>query len=242
MPASSEPLIADAAIQTPDAHRVRGFSFALEKTGDALSLRAVHRPDYGAIRADWLAADVRRRVAGGRKQLLGRAVGLHKKAQLRIYDCTGGLGRDACTLAALGAEVTVIERWPQLVALLQDARERALQAEDVPIRQAAARIDIVHAEAAAWLTQAPPADAIYLDPMYPEEGKTALPQKEMQILRDLTGGDADADALLLAALAAPARRIVVKRPLKAPWLAGHKPDIEMRGTQARFDVYLRPDI
>ncbi len=80
---------------------------------------------------------------------------------------------------------------------------------------------------------------IYLDPMYPDDGKRALPSKEMQILRDLTGGDADADALLDAARQSPVSRVVVKRPAKAPWLAGSKPTLSMEGTQARFDIYLR---
>jgi 16S rRNA (guanine1516-N2)-methyltransferase len=72
--------------------------------------------------------------------------------------------------------------------------------------------------------------------MYPERGKAALAKKELQLLRELTGGDPDADELLLAANAR--RRVVVKRPLSAPALAGRAPSVALRGTQARFDIYL----
>ena len=82
-------------------------------------------------------------------------------------------------------------------------------------------------------------DVVHLDPMYPDDGKAALPSKEMQILRDLTGGDADADALLAPARLAAKHRVVVKRPSKAPPLAGVEPSLRFEGTQLRFDVYLK---
>jgi 16S rRNA (guanine1516-N2)-methyltransferase len=79
-------------------------------------------------------------------------------------------------------------------------------------------------------------DVVYLDPMYPERGKAALARKEMQLLRELTGGDPDADELLACANAR--RRIVVKRPRAAPPLLGREPSLALTGTQARFDIYL----
>src|SRR3546814_12450240 len=66
-------------------------------------------------------------------------------------------------------------------------------------------------------------DIVHLDPMYPHRDKQALPQKEMQILRELTGSDPDADTLLRPALAIARRRVVVKRPSHAPFLAGREP-------------------
>jgi 16S rRNA (guanine1516-N2)-methyltransferase len=173
-------------------------------------------------------------VRAGRKQLLARAVGLHRERDLAILDATAGLGRDAFTLAALGARLTLAERHPTVVALLEDARTRALQ--DPATADAAARLQIVHADGRKLM--GPPArfDVVYLDPMYPERGKAALAKKELQVLRELTGGDADADALLEAANAR--RRVVVKRPLSAPPLAGRKPSLALSGTQARFDIYL----
>ena len=215
----------------------QGFSFALEEMQGRLQLRALHRPDYGAIVADWLSAETQRRIAGGRKQLLARAVGLNKNPDLNVLDATAGLGRDGYTLAALGASVTMAERHPQIAALLQDARRRTLLDEQAaPIAQ---RISLPGFDAAQAFASGR-WDVVYLDPMYPHTGKTALPQKEMQIFRDLTAGDPDADALLEPALVCARKRVVVKRPAKAPWLARRKPSLEMKGTQARYDIYLIP--
>lgn len=213
----------------------RGFSFVLEHADGRLQLRALHRPDYGAIAADWSSAEMRRRIAGGRRQLLARALGLAKRPDLRILDATAGLGRDGYTLAALGARVTLLERHPQIAALLADAHARALA--DPQLADAAGRIELVHGDARSYMAGRH-WDSIYLDPMYPHTGKTALPQKEMQIFRDLTTGDPDAAELLDAALASARLRVVVKRPLRAPPLGGRAPDLDYRGTQARFDVYL----
>jgi 16S rRNA (guanine1516-N2)-methyltransferase len=214
-----------------------GFSFTLEQQDGRLQLRALHRRQYGAIAADWGGAELRRRISGGRRQPLARAVGLHKEPALRVLDANAGLGRDGYTLAALGANVTLVERHPSIVALLQDAHRRVLSGEHS--QDIARRIDIVAADAHALLQGSGRWDVIYLDPMYPDDGKAALPSKEMQILRDLTGGDEDADALLQPALACAYLRVVVKRPLKAPWLGGIEPSLCLRSTQLRFDVYLK---
>ena len=96
----------------------QGFSFALEKHEGRVQLRALHLPEYGPIWADWLGAEVARRIAAGKKQLVARAVGMRKTTDLKILDCTAGLGRDGYTLAALGARVVMAERHPQIFALL----------------------------------------------------------------------------------------------------------------------------
>jgi 16S rRNA (guanine1516-N2)-methyltransferase len=211
----------------------RGFSFVLEAPAGVLELRALHHPGYGAIRADWSAPDVRRRIAGGRRQPLARAAGLRKAPALRVLDATAGLGRDGFTLAALGARVTLVERHPSIAALLTDARRRALLIPD--LAEGAARTEIVEANARELMH--PDWDVVYLDPMYPERG-AALAKKELQLLRELTGGDADADSLLEPALDAACQRVVVKRPAKAPPLARRAPSFSLGGSQARYDVYL----
>lgn len=211
-----------------------GFSFAREESHGRLWLRALHRPDFNPICADWLTLEMRSRIQAGRQQLLARACGMQKTTALRILDGTGGLGRDAYTLAALGARVTLAERHADIAALLHDARRRALEAG----AEAAGLLELLHTDTAQLLRSGRSWDVVYLDPMYPETGRTALPQKEMQMFRDLTGGDADADALLEPALACALKRVTIKRPLRAPPLAGREPSLQMKGTQARFDVYL----
>ena len=179
-----------------------------------------------------------RRIAAGGRQPLARAVGLRRQPAPTVLDATAGLGRDGYTLAALGARVTLVERNEIVARLLRDAHRQALESAGA----VAGRIEIVCADAAELMANAHERawDVIYLDPMYPDAGKVALPSKEMQILRDLTGGDADADRLLAPARACARRRVVIKRPLKAPWLAGVEPSASIRSTQIRFDIHLAP--
>ncbi len=210
--------------------------FILEEHDGRLQLRATQRPTYGAVFADWTSAELQRRIAGGRKQALARAVGLRQESLPTVLDATAGLGRDGFTLAALGLCVTLAERNPVVAALLRDARRRAF--EIATLRETVERIEIVEMDTQMLAAGIRHWDTVYLDPMYPDDGKSALPAKEMQILRDLTGGDADADALLPAALTLARKRVVVKRPLKAPPLAAREPTMSLRTTQLRFDVYI----
>ena len=219
------------AAQAPD-QEVRGLSFELQENNGRLELRALHRPGYGAICADWGSAEMKRRVAAGKRQVLARAVGLHKQSEPEILDANAGLGRDGYTLAALGARVSLAERNPKICALLRDAQLRAAA-------EVAGRIRLIEADAHSVFASGR-WDVVYLDPMYPDDGKQALPGKEMQILRDLTGGDTDADSLLEPALACARLRVVVKRPSHAPWLNERKPSMSLASTQLRFDVYLKP--
>lgn len=220
---------ASSHAKTPDA---RGFSFALQEDKGRLELHALHHPLFGPVCADWNSPEMKRRIGGGKKQLLARALGLNKKNGLRILDATGGLGRDAWTLAALGAQVTVVERNEVIFRLLQDAHRRAAEINS----DIAQRLSLIHADARSVMKQ--DWDAIHLDPMFPHEGKTALPSKELQILRELCGDDSDAHALLADALPA-ASRVAVKRPLSAPCLANLKPKLALKATQMRYDIYLR---
>ena len=231
------PLTPAAPAPGPEAG---GFSFALEEHGDRVELRALHRRRYGAISADWTGAEQQRRIAGGRRQPLARAVGLHRDPTLSVLDATAGLGRDGYTLAALGASVSMAERHASVVELLRDAQRRALLAP--PHASAAQRIEIMHADVHDLLDGRRRWDVVFLDPMYPEDGKTALPSKEMQILRELAGADEDADRLLAPAFHCARMRVVVKRPSKAPYLAGEAPSLSLAATQVRFDVYLKSAI
>ena len=41
-----------------------------------------------------------------------------------------------------------------------------------------------------------------------------------------------------AAISAHPRKIVVKRPLKGPWLAGRKPHYSLKGKAIRYDCFV----
>jgi 16S rRNA (guanine1516-N2)-methyltransferase len=118
----------------------------------------------------------------------------------------------------MGCRVTLLERSPAIAALLADGLERAAASPALAhlIRE---RISLHHTDAVQWLEAAPPEarpHVVYLDPMYPERHKSALVKKAMRVFRDLVGDDPDAAVLLEAALGRARRRVVVKRPRRAP--------------------------
>jgi 16S rRNA (guanine1516-N2)-methyltransferase len=169
----------------------------------------------------------------GRDDLL-RAVLAGRSDGLRVVDATAGMGADGFLLAAAGARVTMVERSPVLYVLLRDALARA--SADPATAEAATRVTLRHGDAREVLRELEAPDVVYLDPMYPELGKSARKNKEMHLFRTIIGDDPDADDLLGVALSRAAWRVVVKRPAKAPPLAG-RPSGAIRGRSVRFDLY-----
>lgn len=207
-------------------------------TAHTLQLSLVNTK-FAPIAVDFLneAALYRHEYGGGRKQLLARAAGLHKTKNLSICDISAGLGRDAFVLAALGAQVTMIERSPIIAALLQDGWQRA-QATNW-IRRL--NWQLLYLDSQIYLrslTEDQRPQVIYFDPMFPERQKSALAKKEMRILREIVGEDTDAPQLLALALQTARQRVVVKRPSLASPLPGPIPSLTMKGQSSRFDIYL----
>ncbi|MYL23026.1 rRNA methyltransferase [Halomonas alkaliantarctica] len=183
----------------------------------------------------------RRRFGGGRGQLVAKACGLVKGVTPNVVDATAGLGRDAFVLASLGARVLLIERVPAIAALLADGLARAR--EDAQTAEIATRMQLCAGDAtqelAAIVARADfTPHVVHLDPMFPHRDKSALVKKEMRIFRELAGDDADAGALLTAALAVATHRVVVKRPRKAPPIDGPAPHHTLEGKTSRYDVYV----
>lgn len=208
---------------------------------DAERLQLVTIGKHGAVFADFVggAARHRREQGGGRGQPVARAIGLKGGQPLpTIVDATAGLGRDAFVLASLGCRVTLLERSPVAAALLYDALDRASIAPDV--MAIVARMQLVHANAIDWLTAIPAdtrPDVIYLDPMFPDTGKSAAAKKDMQAFQSVIGDDLDSAALLAAALSAARSRVVVKRPRLGETIAGRRPSGQIVGKSTRFDLY-----
>ena len=215
-----------------------GAALVLEPTG--LGLYALDLPGSGAVRVDLDEGSLGFRLSAdrARHEAVVKACGLLKSpAPLVVFDATAGLLRDACVLAAAGAEVWVGERSPAIAALIEDGLRRAsgdpalasllrhLQFQPGDSRE--------RLEALARETDRPA--VVYLDPMFPHRDKSALVKKEMRVFRSVVGEDVDADVLLAPALRAATKRVVVKRPRHAPWLAGRK----ARASIARLSA-LRP--
>jgi len=221
--AAAEPELAASMHLPLDSHA----DFVLEHAQGRLQLRDTREGAPGPLRVDFDSVDAERRREAGRQLPLARAIGVKGDARPRVLDATAGLGRDAYTLAALGCQVTAVERSPLIAALLRDGLERA-----------ACKLRLVVGDACefmAGLDESERPDVVSLDPMFPERRKSAAVKKEMQYMQELLGPD-DARALFEAALKCAKQRVVVKRPAHAPQLA--TPNHTLEGKTVRFDVYV----
>lgn len=199
-------------------------NYALWAVDDHLELRRA-----GDRRGLWMRpADVARRAAGSTE--LARACGLVGRSQpsagVRALDAMAGWGMDGILLARLGCAVVMVERHPLLHALLEDFVRRAGLA-DVEVRLG---------DGYDWLQGSQRYGIVYLDPMFPERRKRALPGKRMQYLMELgAGSERPLETWLQAARRAASGRVVLKRRLHDPVIAA--PDWQIRGRAIRYDVY-----
>lgn len=197
------------------------------------------------LRGDFLRLLPRLRQDRLSRELLVRAARVRgADARPTAVDATAGLGEDALLLAASGFAVTLCERNPVVARLLADALERASALAG--LAEVAARMRLVAGDGAAYLqgfgdaggALAP--DVVYLDPMFPQKRKDAATKKKLQLLQMLEDPAHDEEGLLAAALAARPRKVVIKRPLKGPWLGGVKPSYALAGKVVRYDVLVVP--
>ncbi len=153
---------------------------------------------------------------------------------LSAVDATAGLGEDAFLLAGAGFQVNFYERNPVIAALLYDALRRGLA--EPALEQVISRMQL-HSEDSikALEEQTVHPDVVVLDPMFPKRQKSGLIKKKFQLLQQLEQPCAEEDALLQAAISCGPRRIVIKRPLKGPYLAGVKPSYSIKGKSVRYD-------
>ena len=225
-----------------DAHAPPAAPFVLSLGPDGLALRSVEGW-FGPISCDFTGGRLRHRhqFGGGLGQGIARAVGLKPGSDLWVADLTAGLGEDAFVLAGLGARVLMLERHPEVGALLEDGLRRARQlAENAGTAAAIERMELILCDASAWLqgrTEQLCPDVIYLDPMFPERGKSARVRKEMQALQRIVGGDEDSRDLFELALDKARYRVVVKRPRHAPPVGPRPVSFTVSGRSTRYDVY-----
>lgn len=166
-------------------------------------------------------------------ELISKSLGAGKRG-LRLLDLSAGLGIDAVFLAQLGYSVIGLERNPLIYLALNEA---LLQKATNGLAPKKTGLKFVFAEALNYLKEIEiKEDIIYFDPMFPEKIKSALPRQEMVFFRNLVGDDEDATEVLAAALRVRGiKRVVVKRPIKAPALLA--PTASIKGKLVRFDLY-----
>lgn len=142
-------------------------------------------------------------------------------------------------LAAAGFSVRLYEYDPVIAALLRDTLRRA--AELPELAEIVGRMQLFEEDSLTALPQLPAApDVILLDPMFPERQKSALIKKKFQLLQKLERPCGDETALVNAAITAHPRKVVIKRPLKGPYLANRKPSYSLNGKAIRYDCLVLP--
>jgi 16S rRNA (guanine1516-N2)-methyltransferase len=243
-------LAADPQCSAARVHRLAaslGLPLALEDQPPALLLHlseerlALCKPGDpelpGALWVDFTRPAARKRALHPGRELLVQAAKVRHLASPLLIDATAGLGRDAFLLAAAGFRVRMFECNPIVAALLQDGLERAARS---PYAAAIVeRMQLIAGNALDYLRlPAEHPEVIYLDPMFPERSKSAKVKQDLQLLQLLDDRSPAAEPRLQAALALRPKKVVVKRPLKGPLLAGPAPSYTLKGKAIRFDVYV----
>lgn len=214
---------------SPDLTLPEGLELRRDERGLALV------GDGMELRGDLSRMLPRLRPANLHRELLVRAARVRGVDAPTAVDATAGLGEDALLLAAAGFAVTLCERDAVIAALLRDALQRA--AADTRLAETVARMTLVEGDAIATLGQLGTSpDLVFLDPMFPERRRHAATNKKLALFQRLERPCEDEEALMRAALAAHPRKVVVKRPLKGPHLAGVKPSSSLAGKVVRYDV------
>lgn len=173
----------------------------------------------------------------GIRQDIAKAVGCKKDYRPYVLDATAGLAGDASLLAYLGCQVDALEQNPTVYTLLSDAVKRAKNCCPEHLEKLHL---LPRQDACGFLNKTTnPYDVIYLDPMFPERQKSAKVKKGMQYLHQVAGlaSPAEETALLTQARASARKRVVVKRPRLAAYLAAQKPNFQISGKTIRFDIY-----
>lgn len=177
------------------------------------------------------------RVSDGRlaHEMLVRAAKT-TETDLKGIDATAGMGEDAFLLASYGYDMTLYEQNPVVAVLLKDALRRAKKHPQ--LKEIAGRMKLVEGNSVEELkTRVDAVDLIYLDPMFPGRQKSGLINKKLQLIQKLEPPCSDEVELFETAIAANPSKIIVKRPLKSPFLAGKNPTYELKGKAIRYDCY-----
>ncbi len=190
-----------------------------------------------SMQGDFSHLAARLRTGNLQQEMLVKAARIKGVPDALVLDATAGMGEDSMILASAGFRVQLYEYDPVIAALLEDALTRSLQ--DPALAPAVLRMELHAEDSVEAMKQLPVRpDVILLDPMFPARTKSALIKKKFQLLHELEQPCENEEELLEAALFACPKKIVIKRPLKGPYLAGRKPDYSLTGKAIRYDCIL----
>ena len=163
------------------------------------------------------------------KKALGKSDG-----PLKILDCTAGMLQDSLLFLTLGHHVTALEQSKILFYLLQDAIGRC---EEKSIFK---NLSLIHTNACSYAAKAQNFDVIYFDPMYPLTKKNALSSGQLEYISRVLETESidnntmqDFEVLQLI----PAKKMVVKRPIKAKPFSTQV-NYQVSGKTTMFDIYI----
>jgi 16S rRNA (guanine1516-N2)-methyltransferase len=195
-------------------------------------------------RVDFFDAGLQYRcLTSGKSQGIAKAIGLNKLKSPTVLDATAGLGKDAFILASLGCSVTLLERSPIIYALLEDGFRRGLTSSDNKVCHVLNAMTLINIDSNNWFEKITAGeiekpDVIYLDPMFPPRIKSAKVKKDISLLQQVLGSDEDFDKLFSTARKCAKYRVVVKRPGKKTKDNDPKPNFQIEGKSAHFDVFV----
>lgn len=170
-------------------------------------------------------------------EMIVKAAKIKGDTNLHVIDATAGMGEDSLLLAAAGFRVDLYEKDPVIAALLKDTIKRA--AENEELKNIVSNMTLHEEDSVAAMNNySGGVDVIILDPMFPERQKSGLIKKKFQLIHQLEKPCDNEEELLNAAFAANPRKIVIKRPLKGPYLADRKPDYSLEGKAIRYDCII----
>ena len=171
------------------------------------------------------------------QQNLIKAVGIGRGRRPSILDGTAGLGSDAFLMASTGTSVSLVERNPIIYELLNDGLKRyklnGSKESEISTKMHIEKRDFLELKDLHCSF-----DAVYLDPMFPSTKKSSLSKRPMYYLQKLLQEEVSEHDMFSVAQSIASKRVVVKRGIHSPNLAGHNADLVYRGNSSRFDVYL----
>ena len=208
----------------------------LRLDGEGLSLHA----DGQVLRGDFTRMLSRVKPGMPAHEMLVKTAKIkNPDGPLTAVDATAGLGEDSILLAAGGFHVTLFERNPVIHALLSDALDRAKAVPE--LAGIVERMELHFADSIDGMRALDfRPDVILLDPMFPARQKSALVKKKLQMIQKLEFPCIDEGELILSAMGAGPKKLIIKRPPKGPYLAGIKPDHSIEGKAVRFDCIVSP--
>lgn len=201
--------------------------------------------EFGDLRPDFLVGpNYLRPIKKGKEELIAKAMGIQKGFG-HVWDLTAGLLEDSVFLARLGFHVLALERNSTIFEVMNSSLQSSLKKiANSPVDSNRFKylhnISLENTDSIEFLSKnvCPPGCSIYIDPMFPDKKKSALPRKEMRIFKEIVGADEDGLKLLEVSLQSGCKRVIVKRPLKAAPLI-EKVNHSFKGTSIRYDLYLK---